>query len=730
MFKELRTLFSDNPDKAKILPTKAQSKSRWIILILSCLMLVGSYYCFDIPAALKSQIDDFFGNPRDYETNFSLLYSLYAFPNVILPFFGGYFVDRFGVRLCMLVFAALITLGQIVFCIGISAESWPILFVGRFIFGLGGESLTVAISALLADWFGGKELAFAFGLNLSIARLGSVINNILSPLLTQTVSLEFSMWFGAMVCGFSLLTVILSMPIDKAFDDLVVALDKIEDSDVIREPLLLDNENDKIHEDSRHSVPVEASGSAKGHIENSSDKPPEAEIKDVLKLSHIFWVLVLLCVVVYGCVLPFNNIASSLLLERDYFIENPSDCMLETYGCQSNSNEPVASCPSSKWYQPPLPYNVTVDGKLYSQVTSDDVDCTSEFWSGDGACTHQFCSRLASSQKQAALIMSIPYIISSVLSPIVGIGVDLYGMRAAIATFAPISLIAVHIYLAYTRVSPIGPLVGQGLAYTGFASVLWPAIPLVVEERFTGLAFGIATAFLNLACAVFPIIIAGIFNNAGDKYIPKVEVLFIYLAVIGSIVGLYCNFYDYKYLNSVLNRGSKNAAPVDALGGAGQSGDSKDITNVVSSSGSVTTYSKIHEHSDRKNSKSSDASSLDLFDPSPIVQSPDGGSQLENSSSSSNTLDGDGWKYNYENRRSKSGVGLAAGTLEALRGDRDRLERGSQDGRNVSVDNLSNHSQSSVGSSSLRNRRSVSKDKRTRGSSFTAYDEIHKGGGI
>ena len=55
-----------------------------IILVLGCLMMVGSYYCFDIPAALKTQIDDYFGNPSDYEFNFSLLYTLYAAPNVCL----------------------------------------------------------------------------------------------------------------------------------------------------------------------------------------------------------------------------------------------------------------------------------------------------------------------------------------------------------------------------------------------------------------------------------------------------------------------------------------------------------------------------------------------------------------------------------------------------------------------------------------------------------------------
>ncbi len=73
---------------------KSKSLLRWPILVLACLMLVGSYYCFDIPSAIKQQIDDYYGDPGNYETMFSLLYTLYATPNVILPFFGGYFVDR------------------------------------------------------------------------------------------------------------------------------------------------------------------------------------------------------------------------------------------------------------------------------------------------------------------------------------------------------------------------------------------------------------------------------------------------------------------------------------------------------------------------------------------------------------------------------------------------------------------------------------------------------------
>lgn len=94
-------------------------------------MMMGSYYCFEIPASLKNQMDDYFGSPSDYELNFSLLYTLYSAPNVIkklvvkcdsqclfiaqviLPFFGGCVVDRFGVRFSLLVFVTLLTVGQV-----------------------------------------------------------------------------------------------------------------------------------------------------------------------------------------------------------------------------------------------------------------------------------------------------------------------------------------------------------------------------------------------------------------------------------------------------------------------------------------------------------------------------------------------------------------------------------------------------------------------------------------
>ena len=51
--------------------------------------------------------------------------------------------------------------------------NFPVMAAGRLIFGLGRESMIVAITVAIGHWFVGRQLGFAFGVNLSIARAGS-----------------------------------------------------------------------------------------------------------------------------------------------------------------------------------------------------------------------------------------------------------------------------------------------------------------------------------------------------------------------------------------------------------------------------------------------------------------------------------------------------------------------------------------------------------------------------
>jgi hypothetical protein len=134
----------------------------------------------------------------------------------------------------------------------------------------------------------------------------------------------------------------------------------------------------------------------------------------------------------------------------------PNDCALTIPNqCQSSTNVPI-HCPSSKFYQPPLPENITIDGKYYSKLEADDIDCSDDDWA-DG-CAKEFCNRQSDGIKAASTVMSIPYIISACLSPLLGGFVDKFGMRAVISTIAPAALIVVHTLMAITNVDPIGTL--------------------------------------------------------------------------------------------------------------------------------------------------------------------------------------------------------------------------------------------------------------------------------
>ena len=85
----------------------------------------------------------------------------------------------------------------------------------------------------------------------------------------------------------------------------------------------------------------------------------------------------------------------------------------------SGTNNTGINCDSSKWYIPPLPYDITINGVYYSQLTQSDIDCSESEWS-DSPCTSSYCNRYNDGIQQAAAIMSIPYIMSALFSPVVG----------------------------------------------------------------------------------------------------------------------------------------------------------------------------------------------------------------------------------------------------------------------------------------------------------------------
>ena len=122
--------------------------------------------------------------------------------------------DRWGAAHVAALCVAFISVGQFLVAIGVVREDMSLMLLGRVLFGIGGESLCVAVSVLLQQVFAGAEVGLAMGLNLSVSRLGSVVNNIVSPYLARkTGSVVPALVFGGGLCITSLLATFVLVPL-------------------------------------------------------------------------------------------------------------------------------------------------------------------------------------------------------------------------------------------------------------------------------------------------------------------------------------------------------------------------------------------------------------------------------------------------------------------------------------------------------------------------------------
>ncbi|GAB5037460.1 transporter belonging to the mfs superfamily [Nannochloropsis oceanica] len=505
-----------------VLQQKSASSLRWVILLAASLLMLSNYFVYDIPASLKDLLRQNMGlDKADFEPMYSLLYTVYSLPNIVLPFFGGIFVDKFGARICLIAFTLFLLAGQLFFALGGVYKSFPLMLLGRTIYGLGGENMSVAQSSLVAEWFRGKELAFAFGINLSCSRLGSVINNFVEPEVADAWGgANGALFFGVGVLCIGLLCGLVMAPVDKL-----------------------------------HALP---------RALPPSFSPAVLLVWQGAAANEIFLGHVLdLGLVLLGGVrhyLTFQQYCILAAAGARLLPHPPPSCTLtNSSACQSPSNPPSPDCPSSSNFQPPLPDMIQVK----------DIDCSLEEWSGPGACTQVFCEGQKAGIRQSDRIMSIPYTISAVLSPFLGLAVDRFGRRAVVIALAPVVLIGVHLSLAYWRwLPPSVPLVGQGLAYSAFAAVLWPSVPFTVPEDRVGVAYGLTTAIQNGGLALFPLLAAAIYKAADSHYLPHVELLFVCLAIVGVFCGLLLNFLDAR-AGQILNR------PQPAGGGGLRGGEER-----------------------------------------------------------------------------------------------------------------------------------------------------------
>ncbi|MGA8442985.1 MAG: MFS transporter [Candidatus Sulfotelmatobacter sp.] len=238
---------------------------RWLVLIFVSLAMFGSYYAYD---ALSPLADVLKQQLHFTDLDIGFLQAIYSFPNIFTVLIGGFIIDRIGLRKSLMIFGVLCFLGP---AITVATGHLPVMAAGRLIFGMGAESLNVAVTAALARWFRGKELSFAFGLNLTASRLGTF------------AALNSPSWARAAYASWRI-----PFLIALAFTSMCVVGSAIY-------------------------WMLEVYAEKNYHLgEVSTDKVVFA---DLWKFGVSYWLIVALCIVFYSAIFPFQTFAVKFFME-------------------------------------------------------------------------------------------------------------------------------------------------------------------------------------------------------------------------------------------------------------------------------------------------------------------------------------------------------------------------------------------------------------------------------
>jgi len=362
---------------------------------------------------------------------------------MVLPIVGGLFLDKIGIRSGLLLFTAILTIGQLVFTIGGYQGDYNTLLAGRVIFGMGGECMNVAQSAIVSVWFKGKELAFALGVNMSVSRLGSVINAAVIPSVYATSGLGPALMVGFMICVFSLFNAFGLVWLDKKAED----------------------QNPRSQ---RAQIAAEE----------------QFKWSDLWDFDISFWLLTGSCVLTYMSVFPYIQVASDLLQTKYQF---------------------------------------------------DKI--------------------------QAGYLFGVPYIISAVSSPFLGLAIDKVGKRALMICMSSFILIiafasSMMMPECYQCYNEVYPLVFCGIGYSIYAAAIWGSIPYVVSPNAVGTAFGLATAIQNIGLVIAPTLVGMIKDNTKvvDHGYFYVNAFFIFINVVGLLLNMTLYYIDINHKDGILDK--------------------------------------------------------------------------------------------------------------------------------------------------------------------------------
>jgi MFS family permease len=150
-------------------PRKPSLTSMVAMIVATSLAMIGNYYIYDSIGPVAEMLSRELGFS---DTQIGTLNAVYSLPNILMVLIGGVLVDRYSARSVTLVTTFVCLLGAILTALG---SEFATMVAGRLLFGLGAETMIVAVTVAFAQWFVGRYFALLFALNLTFARLGSYL---------------------------------------------------------------------------------------------------------------------------------------------------------------------------------------------------------------------------------------------------------------------------------------------------------------------------------------------------------------------------------------------------------------------------------------------------------------------------------------------------------------------------------------------------------------------------
>ncbi|KAJ1978620.1 hypothetical protein H4R33_005930 [Dimargaris cristalligena] len=471
----------------------ALDKQQWrykIIALGATLMLsAGSHFVSNSLNSLKSTLKVELAITN---TQYGVLSGTISLVNTILPFFCGVIMDMFGPGWGAFGSCFAIVLGNFITIIGTYTGKFALLVVGRVIFGFGSSTIVTTQETMLSHWFRGKGLALSIGVQIMVSKLfGWLASATVVEVAERTGFYGNAFWVGEGIALFSLLMV-------AVYALMMWKLNRLEQKqrEVAEKGGLVYT-----------AAPVMYGGHGQ-----EQDQQQEHE-----KADHS----------------PSANNGLTVMSESG---AGGSSKPSPGKGRGGSSSKKKISWrqlyymvyfPNIYWL---LPLNEFIMGAVWTPFLGIAAEYVKKRWHETNA--------------MAAWKSSISLAIPIVVSPLMGLCIDRYGLRGHMVISSALLLLLSMILLGWTHVSPEAGLTLFSLSLTLGPVALTSAVALYLPMNMVGTGIGLIKCGLNFGIIIVDVLIGRLQDFDNDAY-DRVMVMMLVLACISVLTSLAFTFGDY-----------------------------------------------------------------------------------------------------------------------------------------------------------------------------------------